>query len=71
MAVYEITSVTKNDEGQFICMAQNAAGASEDRVQLIVEQLDTLPTRGDIPGKKIFLKKRKKYDIAYFLLLFC
>lgn len=49
-AVFEITSVTRADEGQYICLAQNAAGAAEDRVQLLVEELDTLPTRGDIPG---------------------
>lgn len=51
MAVYEITSVSRNDQGYYICMAQNTAGVSEERIQLYVEEEDNYPKRGDIPGK--------------------
>ena len=51
-AVYEISRVTKEDEGSYSCVATNAAGASEERVQLIVEQQvsETVPSRRPPPG---------------------
>lgn len=47
LAVYEITRVTKQDEGIYFCIAENAAGTSEERIMLQVED-DRGPTRGDI-----------------------
>ncbi|XP_071516712.1 basement membrane-specific heparan sulfate proteoglycan core protein-like isoform X3 [Panulirus ornatus] len=41
VAVYEIASVTKADEGTYQCTARNTAGLSEERIQLSVE--DILP----------------------------
>ena len=58
-AVYEITSVTKADEGSYRCLARNAAGTAEERLHLTVEESndiggggggDRYPGRGDIPG---------------------
>lgn len=50
-AVYEITRVTKADEGLYSCVARNAAGSKEERVQVRVEEDNNIgPTRGDIPG---------------------
>jgi hypothetical protein len=45
-AVYEITHVTKADEGSYSCLARNAAGTTEERLHLTVEE-----GRGDIPGE--------------------
>lgn len=50
VAVYEITSVSKRDEGAYVCLGKNTAGASEERVHLTVEEADRFPTRGDNPG---------------------
>lgn len=50
VAVYEITSVTKRDEGHYVCLGRNSAGAHEERVYLTVEEQDRYPTRGDNPG---------------------
>lgn len=36
-AVYEIHSVSLNDEGSYICHAINEAGSSEERVYIRVE----------------------------------
>jgi hypothetical protein len=48
-AVYEITRVTKADEGSYSCLARNAAGTTEERLHLTVEE-NEVPNRGDIPG---------------------
>jgi hypothetical protein len=53
-AVYEITHVTKADEGSYSCLARNAAGSTEERLHLTVEENEVIgghfPPRGDIPG---------------------
>ena len=53
-AVYEITHVTKADEGSYSCLARNAAGTSEERLHLTVEENEVtdgqFPNRGDITG---------------------
>nr|CAD7195790.1 unnamed protein product [Timema douglasi] len=41
-AVYEISRVTKEDEGSYNCQARNAAGFTEDRLQLIVVEDNTI-----------------------------
>nr|XP_045613717.1 basement membrane-specific heparan sulfate proteoglycan core protein-like isoform X12 [Procambarus clarkii] len=38
VAVYDIASATKADEGTYQCSARNSAGVSHERFQLIVEQ---------------------------------
>jgi hypothetical protein len=52
--VYEITQVTKADEGSYRCLARNAAGTTEERLHLTVEENEVtgghFPPRGDIPG---------------------
>lgn len=54
-AVYEITRVTKADEGSYSCLARNAAGTAEERLHLTVEENEltggSFPGRGDIPGR--------------------
>ncbi|XP_066985998.1 basement membrane-specific heparan sulfate proteoglycan core protein [Macrobrachium rosenbergii] len=40
VAVYEIASATRADEGTYQCSARNAAGTSEERLQLIIEEED-------------------------------
>ncbi|PNF14537.1 hypothetical protein B7P43_G15031, partial [Cryptotermes secundus] len=50
-AVYEITRVTKADEGSYSCLARNAAGTTEERLHLTVEENEVIPGRGDIPGE--------------------
>ncbi|KAJ9584666.1 hypothetical protein L9F63_020991, partial [Diploptera punctata] len=59
-AVYEITSVTKADEGSYRCLARNAAGTAEERLHITVDESNeietgtpggTYPRRGDIPGE--------------------
>ncbi|XP_021927336.1 basement membrane-specific heparan sulfate proteoglycan core protein isoform X6 [Zootermopsis nevadensis] len=54
-AVYEITRVTKADEGSYSCLARNAAGTAEERLHLTVEENEltggSFPGRGDIPGE--------------------
>lgn len=56
-AVYEITRVTKADEGSYSCLARNAAGTTEERLHLTVEENEVIdghfPGRGDIPGEYI------------------
>lgn len=47
--MYEITHVTKADEGSYSCMARNAAGTTEERLHLTVEE-NEVTYRGDIPG---------------------
>ena len=53
-AVYEITRVTKADEGSYSCLARNAAGTMEERLHLTVEENEVnggqFPNRGDIIG---------------------
>jgi hypothetical protein len=53
--VYEITRVTKADEGSYSCLARNAAGTTEERLHLTVEANEVIggqfPGRGDIPGE--------------------
>ncbi|XP_075211994.1 terribly reduced optic lobes isoform X4 [Lycorma delicatula] len=50
-AIYEISSVTAKDEGSYTCVATNAAGPVEEQIQLMISNdLDPLPTRGDIPS---------------------
>lgn len=51
-AVYEIKGATQDDEGSYTCLARNAAGEVEERIQLIVsdEQTTSGPGRGDIPS---------------------
>jgi hypothetical protein len=53
-AVYEITRVTKADEGSYSCLARNAAGTTEERLHLTVEENEVtggqFPNRGDISG---------------------
>ncbi|XP_069692113.1 basement membrane-specific heparan sulfate proteoglycan core protein isoform X26 [Periplaneta americana] len=43
-AVYEITRVTKNDEGSYSCLARNAAGTVEERLHLTVEENEVTGT---------------------------
>jgi hypothetical protein len=54
-AVYEITHVTKADEGSYSCLACNAAGTTEERLHLTVEENEIIggqfPGQGDIPGE--------------------
>ncbi|XP_069938272.1 basement membrane-specific heparan sulfate proteoglycan core protein isoform X44 [Cherax quadricarinatus] len=47
VAVYEIASVTRADEGTYQCTARNSAGVSEERIQLNIE--DVLPGNS-VPG---------------------
>ena len=53
-AVYEITRVTKADEGLYICLARTAAGTTEERLHLTVQENEVnggqFPNRGDITG---------------------
>jgi hypothetical protein len=57
-AVYEITRATKADEGSYSCLARNAAGTTEERLHLTVEENEVIgghfPGRGDIPGEYIY-----------------
>ncbi|XP_023290722.1 basement membrane-specific heparan sulfate proteoglycan core protein [Orussus abietinus] len=46
-AVYEIFSVSPDDEGSYTCQATNAAGITEERVQIRIEDTPTYPCRGD------------------------
>ncbi|XP_076237238.1 basement membrane-specific heparan sulfate proteoglycan core protein-like isoform X3 [Calliopsis andreniformis] len=50
-AVYEILSVSPDDEGSYTCHAVNAAGISEERVYLRVDDDNEVypPCRGDVP----------------------
>lgn len=52
--MYEITRVTKADEGSYSCLARNAAGTTEERLHLTVEENEVtggqFPHRGDITG---------------------
>lgn len=52
--MYEITHVTKADEGSYSCLARNAAGTMEERLHLTVEENEVTggqnPNRGDISG---------------------
>jgi hypothetical protein len=54
-AVYEITRVTKADEGSYSCLARNAAGTTEERLHLTVEENEVggipFPGRGGITGE--------------------
>ncbi|XP_066593540.1 basement membrane-specific heparan sulfate proteoglycan core protein [Prorops nasuta] len=51
-AVYEIYSVSLNDEGSYTCRAINAVGVTEERIQIVIEDdndVDYPPCRGDQP----------------------
>lgn len=51
-AVYEIFSVSADDEGSYTCQATNAVGIAEERIQIRIEDDDDVPCtgdRGDIP----------------------
>lgn len=51
-AVYEIYSVSPDDEGSYTCQATNAVGIVEERIQIRIEDDDDVPCtgdRGDIP----------------------
>jgi hypothetical protein len=56
-AVYEIIRVTKADEGSYSCLARNAAGTTEERLHLTVEENEVIDNpfsgRGDISGEYI------------------
>nr|XP_050845973.1 basement membrane-specific heparan sulfate proteoglycan core protein isoform X24 [Vespula vulgaris] len=49
-AVYEIFSVSSDDEGSYSCQASNSVGIVEDRVQIRIEDndIDSTPCRGDM-----------------------
>lgn len=53
-AVYEIVSVSPNDEGSYTCQATNAVGIAEERIQIRIEDDNDVDEpctgdRGDIP----------------------
>ncbi|TGZ46957.1 Basement membrane-specific heparan sulfate proteoglycan core protein [Temnothorax longispinosus] len=51
-AVYEIFSVSLDDEGSYTCQATNTVGITEERIQIRIEDDDDVPCtgdRGDIP----------------------
>ncbi|XP_050453317.1 basement membrane-specific heparan sulfate proteoglycan core protein isoform X8 [Cataglyphis hispanica] len=52
-AVYEIFSVSSDDEGSYTCQATNAVGIAEERIQIRIEDDDDYAPctgeRGDIP----------------------
>ncbi|KAI4497448.1 hypothetical protein M0802_007459 [Mischocyttarus mexicanus] len=50
-AVYEIFSVSTDNEGSYTCQASNSVGIVEDRVQIRIEDndIDSAPCRGDMP----------------------
>lgn len=51
-AVYEINSVSTDDEGSYTCQATNAVGIAEERIQIRIEDDDDVlctGDRGDIP----------------------
>lgn len=53
-AVYEIFSVSPDDEGSYTCQATNAVGISEERIQIRIEDDNDVDQpctgdRGDIP----------------------
>ncbi|XP_011640582.1 basement membrane-specific heparan sulfate proteoglycan core protein isoform X5 [Pogonomyrmex barbatus] len=53
-AVYEIFSVSPDDEGSYTCQAMNTVGIAEERIQIRIEDEDDIPCtdrgdRGDIP----------------------
>ncbi|XP_070527632.1 basement membrane-specific heparan sulfate proteoglycan core protein isoform X2 [Cardiocondyla obscurior] len=51
-AVYEIFSVSSDDEGSYTCQATNIVGIAEERIQIRIEDDDDVPCtgdRGDIP----------------------
>ncbi|XP_019884797.1 basement membrane-specific heparan sulfate proteoglycan core protein isoform X13 [Camponotus floridanus] len=52
-AVYELNSVSPDDEGSYTCQATNAVGIAEERIQIRIEEDDEyIPCtgdRGDIP----------------------
>jgi hypothetical protein len=37
-AMYEISRVSKDDEGSYSCVAQSSSGVTEERVQILVEE---------------------------------
>lgn len=53
-AVYEIFSVSPDDEGSYTCQATNAVGIAEERIQIRIEDGNDVDEpctgdRGDIP----------------------
>ncbi|XP_043503640.1 basement membrane-specific heparan sulfate proteoglycan core protein isoform X1 [Polistes fuscatus] len=54
-AVYEILSVSTDDEGSYSCQASNSVGIVEDRVSIRIEDndIDSIPCRGDMPCNNV------------------
>lgn len=53
-AIYEIRSASRSDEGVYICVGKNEAGEDQKYVQLIVDNSDSIPKRGDMAGETFF-----------------
>jgi len=70
-AVYEIFSVSPDDEGSYTCTATNAVGIAEERVQIRIEDDDDyVPCtgdRGDIPCDDD--RQRPQPDSASIIIL--
>lgn len=48
-AVFEISSVTTNDEGIYTCTATNDAGSVDEQIEIVMSNdLDPGPARGDV-----------------------
>ena len=56
----EIARVTKQDEGTYSCVATNAAGQEEDRVQVIVEEQ---PKPTETPQRQYQPKANDRYPV--------
>ncbi|XP_024936745.1 basement membrane-specific heparan sulfate proteoglycan core protein [Cephus cinctus] len=63
-AVYEILSVSPDDEDSYTCRAMNAAGIVDERIQIRIEdnRIDIRPTRGDnntgSPGNGVIVSEK-------------
>lgn len=53
MAVHVITNFTPQDEGIYRCIAENDVTTVDKQIQVLID--DSLPSRGDIVGKKDIL----------------
>ncbi|KAL1116702.1 hypothetical protein AAG570_005174 [Ranatra chinensis] len=52
-AEYEVYSVSREDEGTYTCVAENKAGRTEARVQVMINDNEvSYPHRGDIPAER-------------------